>query len=91
MTPSDFVVQAPGLSPSILADLAGLSRAGAFIPFGAGMPPAFRFPGTGPDSTLLSTAIAMGCDAAYVPRVLALASVILLATRSTTRTFLATT
>ncbi|MEO8346375.1 MAG: phosphoserine phosphatase SerB [Betaproteobacteria bacterium] len=79
MTPYDFVVQAPQLSPASLAALARLARADAIIPFGSGTPPAFRFPGLEPDTTLLSTAIAMGCDAAFVPRDRRLADVRLVA------------
>ena len=64
----DFVVQAPVVSPETLTMLSARIRAGAIIPFGAGTPPAYRFPGIEPDSALLSTAVKAGCDAAFVPR-----------------------
>ena len=64
----DFVVQAPVVSPETLTMLAARMRAGAIIPFGAGTPPAYRFPGIAPDRALLSAAAQTGCDAAFVPR-----------------------
>ena len=68
MESSDFVVQAPVVSPETLTMLAARMRAGAIIPFGAGTPPAYRFPGIAPDRALLSAAAQTGCDAAFVPR-----------------------
>ena len=47
--------------------LAARARAGAIIPFGAGTPPAYRFPGVAKDDALLAAALEAGCDAAFVP------------------------
>ena len=65
---SDFIVQAPVVSQAALAALAVRTRAGAIIPFGAGTPPAYRFPGVPPEPSLLASANEAGCDAAFVPR-----------------------
>ena len=64
----DFVVQAPDMLPTTLAALARFTHANAIIPFGAGTPSAYRFPGVSPDAALLAAAIDAGCDAAFVPR-----------------------
>ena len=63
----DFIVQAPSIAPGTLAMLAARTRAGAIIPFGAGTPPAYRFPGTAKNDALLAVAMEAGCDAAFVP------------------------
>ena len=47
--------------------LAARTRAGAIVPFGAGTPPAYRFPGVAHDDALLAAAVEAGCDAAFVP------------------------
>jgi phosphoserine phosphatase len=65
---TDFIVQATDVPPATLAALAARTRAGAVIPFGAGTPPAYRFPGIAPDSALLAAAAEAGCDAAFIPR-----------------------
>ena len=64
---SDFIVQATVVPPATLATLATRMQAGAIVPFGAGTPPAYRFPGIGHDTALLATATEAGCDAAFVP------------------------
>jgi phosphoserine phosphatase len=68
LLPTDFIVQATEVSPATLAALAARTQAGAVMPFGAGAPPAYRFPGIAPDSALLDAAAEAGCDAAFVPR-----------------------
>jgi phosphoserine phosphatase len=60
-------VQAPAVAPRTLAMLARRTHAGAIIPFGAGMPPAYCFPGIEEDGALLAAAAETGCDAAFVP------------------------
>ena len=67
MVTTDFIVQAPVVAPATLAVLARRTHAGAIIPFGAGMPPAYCFPGTEEDGALLAAAAETGCDAAFVP------------------------
>ena len=64
---TDFIVQAPVVTPATLAMLATRTRAGAIIPFGAGTPPAYRFVGIEDDDALLAAATETGCDAAFVP------------------------
>ena len=64
---TDFIVQAPAVAPRTLAMLAKRTHAGAIIPFGAGMPPAYCFPGIEEDGALLAAAAETGCDAAFVP------------------------
>ena len=64
---SDFIVQATVVPPAKLAALATRMQAGAIVPFGAGTPPAYRFPGIGHDTALLAAATEAGCDAAFVP------------------------
>ncbi len=64
---TDFIVQARIVAPGALAMLAARARAGAIIPFGAGTPPAYRFPGVAKDDALLAAALEAGCDAAFVP------------------------
>jgi phosphoserine phosphatase len=65
---TDFIVQATEVPPATLAALAARAQAAAIIPFGAGTPPAYRFPGIAPDSALLAAAAEARCDAAFVPR-----------------------
>jgi phosphoserine phosphatase len=65
---TDFIVQATDMPPATLAALAARTQAGAVIPFGAGTPPAYRFPGIAPDGALLAAAAEAGCDAAFIPR-----------------------
>ncbi len=79
MAATDFIVQAPVVTPEALAQLAARTRAGAIIPFGAGVPAAYRFPGIGADDALLAAAVDRGCDAAFVPRDRRLADVRLVA------------
>ncbi len=67
LVPSDFIVQATEVSPATIAVLAARTKAGAIIPFGAGAPPAYRFPGIAADSALLAAAEEAGCDAAFIP------------------------
>jgi phosphoserine phosphatase len=62
-----FIVQGTEVSPATLAALAARTQAGAIIPFGAGTPPAYRFPGIAPDGALLAAAAEAGCDAAFIP------------------------
>ena len=62
-----FIVQAPAVAPATLAVLAARMHTGAIIPFGAGTPPAYRFPGIAEDDALLAAAAEAGCDAAFVP------------------------
>jgi len=64
---TDFIVQAPVVTPATLAMLATRTRAAAIIPFGAGTPSAYRFSGIGEDDALLAAAAETGCDAAFVP------------------------
>jgi phosphoserine phosphatase len=64
---TDFIVQAPVVAPATLAVLARRMHAGAIIPFGAGMPRAYCFPGIEEDGALLAAAAETGCDAAFVP------------------------
>jgi phosphoserine phosphatase len=64
---TDFIVQAPAMAPRTLAMLAKRTHAGAIIPFGKGMPPAYCFPGIEEDGALLAAAAETGCDAAFVP------------------------
>jgi phosphoserine phosphatase len=64
---TDFIVQAPAVAPRTLAMLARRTHAGAIIPFGAGTPPAYCFPGLEEDGALLAAAAETGCDAAFVP------------------------
>jgi phosphoserine phosphatase len=64
---SDFIVQAPVVAAETLAKLAARTRAGAVIPFGAGTPPAYCFPGVAEDSALLAAAAEAGYDAAFIP------------------------
>ncbi len=77
--PTEFIVQAPAISPVTLAALAQRARAEAIVPFGSGSPVAYRFPGVGPDAELLAAAAEAGCDAAFVPRDRLLANVRLVA------------
>jgi phosphoserine phosphatase len=72
-------VQARTVAPVTLAMLAERTRAGAIIPFGAGTPPAYRFPGIANDHALLAVAMEAGCDAAFVPDKRRLADVRLVA------------
>ena len=65
---SEFIVQAPIVSAETLARLATRARAGAIVPFGAGTPPAYRFPGVSQDDAFLAAATDLGCDAAFIPR-----------------------
>jgi len=62
-----FIVQAPVVAPATLAVLAARMHAGAIIPFGAGTPPAYRFPGIEEHDASLAAAAEAGCDAAFVP------------------------
>jgi phosphoserine phosphatase len=64
---TDLVVQGIEVSPATLAALAARTKAGAVIPFGAGAPPAYRFPGIAADDAILAAATEAGCDAAFVP------------------------
>ncbi len=75
----DFIVQSQSVAPSTLAMLAARAGAGAIIPFGAGTPPAYRFPGVAKDDALLAVAMEAGCDAAFVPDTRRLADVRLVA------------
>jgi len=75
----DFIVQARTIAPGALDMLATRTRAGAIIPFGAGTPPAYRFPGVAKDDALLAVATEAGCDAAFVPGKRRLADVRLVA------------
>jgi phosphoserine phosphatase len=76
---TDFVVQARVVAAATLDMLAARTRVGAIIPFGAGTPPAYRFPGVGMDDALLAAATEAGCDAAFVPGKRRLADVRLVA------------
>ena len=78
-TSPDFIVQARTIAPGALDMFAARTRAGAIIPFGAGTPPAYRFPGVAKDDALLSVATEAGCDAAFVPEQRRLADVRLVA------------
>jgi phosphoserine phosphatase len=64
---TNFIVQAPDIAPETLAMFAARTRAGAVVPFGAGTPPAYRFPDVAHDDGLLDAAAQARCDAAFVP------------------------
>jgi len=76
---TDFIVQARIVASATLGMLAARAGAGAIIPFGAGTPPAYRFPGVAKDDALLAVAMEAGCDAAFVPDTRRLAEVRLVA------------
>jgi phosphoserine phosphatase len=67
LTTTNFIVQAPDVAQATLAMFAGRTRAGAIVPFGAGIPTAYRFPDVAQDAALLDAAAQAGCDAAFVP------------------------
>ena len=75
----DFIVQAPDISASTLATLATQAQARAVVPFGAGTPPAYRFPDIDPSPPLLAAAAEAHCDAAFVAHTQRLADVRLVA------------
>ena len=64
---TDFVVQAPVLSVHALSALARQAHARAIVPFGAGIPPAYRFPEVAENTDLIDAARVAGCDAGFVP------------------------
>ncbi len=76
---SDFIVQGPVVPPATLAALAIEARARAIIPFGAGTPPAYRFPETDEGAALQEIAAQAQCDAAFISRNQRLADVRLVA------------
>ena len=65
MADTDFVVQAPGLTPDAVASLARAAGARAIVPLNAAG--AYRFPGIAPSDGLTAAARDAGCDAAFVP------------------------
>jgi len=67
VTGSSLVLQAPAITPDVLAGLARAAGARAIVPVGMGMPVAYRLPDIGSDPALLAAARAAGCDAAFVP------------------------
>jgi phosphoserine phosphatase len=64
---TNFIVQAPEVARETLDMFAARTRAGAVVPFGAGTPPAYRFPAVAHDAGLLEAAAQARCDAAFVP------------------------
>ena len=68
MNDHDFLVQAPGIAPELVAHLGRRANASAIVPSGMGAPVAYRFPEIEPDPGLADVARAAGCDAAFVPR-----------------------
>jgi phosphoserine phosphatase len=64
---TNFIVQAPEVARETLDMFAARTRAGAVVPFGAGTPPAYRFPAVAHDAGLLEAAAQAQCDAAFVP------------------------
>jgi phosphoserine phosphatase len=64
---TNFIVQAPDVARETLAMFAARTRVGAVVPFGAGTPPAYRFPDVAHDGGLLDAAAQARCDAAFVP------------------------
>ncbi len=72
---TDFLVQAPAIAPAVLADLARMSGARAFVPAGTGAPVAYRFPDVAADVALIAAAHAAQLDAAFVPAARRLAEV----------------
>jgi phosphoserine phosphatase len=67
MIATNFIVQAPEVAQETLAMFAARTRSGAIVPFGAGTPPAYRFPTVAHDDQLLEAAAQARCDAAFVP------------------------
>lgn len=66
-TATDLVVQASRLAPAAVAQLAREAHAGAIVPIGLGTPTAYRLPDVAADASLLASAHALKCDAAFVP------------------------
>ncbi|MCC7218423.1 MAG: phosphoserine phosphatase SerB [Burkholderiales bacterium] len=64
---ADFVVQAPIVTPAVIARLARQAGAQAIVPVGSGAPAAWRFPEVAQNDALVDAARAAGCDAAFVP------------------------
>jgi len=65
---TDLVVQASALAPDAVARLARAAHTGAIVPIGRGAPAAYRLPDVAPDPALVERALALRCDAAFVPR-----------------------
>ena len=64
---TNFIMQAPDIAHATLDMFAARTRAGAIVPFGSGIPAAYRFPDVARDAGLLEAAAQAQCDAAFVP------------------------